>query len=186
MDRRLFLGSILGLALQSTAARAQSQGVTQFDPNPSFVNVQMIVVGYVSILSEDRSLLKGFEQRSLESEVAEFVQSQFKAAGYPVISVDQSRLGMLPQGVTDAEVLHVRFRIDLSSVRAADNSEIVVGAVSTYFRRLENELISWEPIKQFVVEGDRSAVTTRAKQALLEQAQKSVVDMIVDIKKHGF
>jgi hypothetical protein len=38
----------------------------------------------------------------------------------------------------------------------------------------------------FVLEGDRAALVERAKQALLEQAQRSVVDEIVYLKKREF
>jgi hypothetical protein len=187
MDRRLFLGSILGLALQSTAARAQSQqpGIV-FDPHPAFVHVKMIVVGYMTIMSEDLSLLARLDGKSLGAEVTEFIGSRFDAAGHPVVCVDQRQLRDLPEGQSEADLFRVTFRIDLSSARVADDATAVVGTVSTQSQRGEFRLLSWVPMTHFVVEADRSALAERAKQALFEQAQRSVVDMLVELKKHGF
>ena len=188
MHRRLFLGSIIGLALQSAAAKAQSQQPSNppFDPVPALVHVKMIVVDHVGVISEDRSLLVQLDARPFGVEVAKFMASRFDAAGHPVICVDLSQLRTLPERLPDADILHVRFRFDLSSVRVADDPAALVGTVSTYYQREEFSLLSWVPMTHFVVEGDRSALAKRAEQALMDQAQNSVVYELVYLKERGF
>ena len=186
MDRRLFLGSIAGLALQSAAARAQSQQqpVVSFDPVPALVHVKMVVVNHVGFISDDQGLLAQLDARPFGVEVAKFMASRFDAAGHPVICVERSE--QRGPGLAEAYKLHVSFRIDLSSLRVANDPAAVVGTVSTHYQREDSGLLSWVPMTQFILEGDRSALAKRAEQALLDQAQKSVVDQIVYLKERGF
>jgi hypothetical protein len=189
MDRRLFLGSIIGLALMSTAARAQSEqpAVASFDPDPALVEVAMVVVRDVSVRSDDRSLLTQLDVRPFVVAAAEFMAARFDAAGHPVICVDQSRARDL--GLAESSKLYVSFRIDVSSVRVGEDPAVVVGTVSASYQRYQHEELhrqSWEPMTHFVVEGDRAALPERAKQALFDQVQKSIVDQIVYLKKRGF
>ena len=188
MDRRLFLGSIIGLVLQSAAAKAQSQQPSNppFDPVPALVHVKMIVVDHVGVISEDRSLLVQLDAGPFGVEVAKFMASRLDAAGRPVVCVDRSQLRGVTQGLPAAGILRVRFRFDLSSVRVADDPAAIVGTVSTYYQREELNLMSWVPMTHFVVEGDRSALAKRAEQALMDQAQNSVVDELVYLKERGF
>src|SRR5690349_10439560 len=119
MDRRLFLGAILGLALGSATASAQSDpGITQFDPDPRLVHVKMIVVGHFSVISEDRALLANLHTKSFGVKASEFMASRFEDAGYPTLVVDYSH-DQRPDGVSEADVLHVSFRLDVSAVPLA-------------------------------------------------------------------
>jgi hypothetical protein len=137
-------------------------------------------------VSDDRDLLVQLDARQFGVEVAKFMASRFNAAGHPVICIDRNQLRSVTHGLTEAHKLYVSFRIDLSSARVASDPTAVVGTVSTHYQRAESRLLSWVPMTQFIAEGDWSALTGRAQQALLEQAQKSVVDQIVYLKKRGF
>ena len=188
MHRRLLLGSIVSAMLCSTAVMGQSQQPPNppFDPDPRLVNVKMIVVSHVGVVSEDRGLLtSALDTIASRTKVAEFMASRFEAEGHPVTVADRNP-NPLPEGMHDLDVLYVRFRLDLSASRLANDSEIVVGTVSTYFQRGEDGLPSRLPMTHFVLEGDRSVLRERTEQALFEQAQKGVVDQLVYLKKRGF
>jgi hypothetical protein len=102
----------------------------------------MIVVFHVGVISADQSLLPLLDARPFGVAVAEFMATRFDVAGYPVICVDRSQVQGVTPGITEVDKLYVSFRIDLSSARVANDPAVVVGTVSTHYRRQESGLLS--------------------------------------------